>query len=182
MTSCLLQCTPSRFQNGVYSIRKEFASSGSKFFPFRVDPFSEGKKNNCNRVASPESVSIPCILQNIPHHSSIDKTWLITSYHNGNQSTIGLCHTEKKTLRTFRRTNLSVCMAGPFPMTWLNYLWSFFYILYTFLFGIQNGCLANTLFALDPSNSVIKRLWWTITRAVKIYHQNSLGIRMTSTS
>ena len=27
----------------VYSRRKEF---GSKFFPFRVDPFSEGSKNN----------------------------------------------------------------------------------------------------------------------------------------
>ena len=27
---------------GVYSKRKEFAPLGSKFFPFRVDPFSEG--------------------------------------------------------------------------------------------------------------------------------------------
>ena len=27
-------------RKGVYSIRKEFASEGSKFFPFRVDPFS----------------------------------------------------------------------------------------------------------------------------------------------
>ena len=26
---------------GVYSKRKEFAPKGSKFFPFRVDPFSE---------------------------------------------------------------------------------------------------------------------------------------------
>ena len=28
-------------QIGVYPIRKEFAPSGSKFFPHRVDPFSE---------------------------------------------------------------------------------------------------------------------------------------------
>ena len=27
---------------GVYSKRKEFPPLGSKFFPFRVDPFSEG--------------------------------------------------------------------------------------------------------------------------------------------
>ena len=27
----------------VFSKRKEFAPRGSKFFPFRVDPFSEGK-------------------------------------------------------------------------------------------------------------------------------------------
>ena len=26
----------------IYTIRKEFAPKGSKFFPYRVDPFSEG--------------------------------------------------------------------------------------------------------------------------------------------
>ena len=31
-----------RSVKGVYSIRKEFAPKGSKFFPYRVDPFSEG--------------------------------------------------------------------------------------------------------------------------------------------
>ena len=30
----------------VYSKRKEFAPFGSKFFPFRVDPFKKGGKNN----------------------------------------------------------------------------------------------------------------------------------------
>ena len=30
---------------GVYSIRKEFAPSGSKFFPYSVDPYLEGTKN-----------------------------------------------------------------------------------------------------------------------------------------
>ena len=29
---------------GVYSLRKEFAACGSKFFPYRVDPFSEGDR------------------------------------------------------------------------------------------------------------------------------------------
>ena len=29
-------------EKGVYSKRKEFAPKGSKVFPFRVDPFSEG--------------------------------------------------------------------------------------------------------------------------------------------
>ena len=31
-------------EKGVYSIRNEFAPRGSKFFPYRVDPFSGGKK------------------------------------------------------------------------------------------------------------------------------------------
>ena len=30
------------FLKDTYSKRKEFAPLGSKFFPFRVDPFSEG--------------------------------------------------------------------------------------------------------------------------------------------
>ena len=29
-------------EKGVYSIRKEFAPRGSKFFPYRLDPISEG--------------------------------------------------------------------------------------------------------------------------------------------
>ena len=31
----------SPFWKGIFSKRKEFAPNGSKFFPFRVDPFSE---------------------------------------------------------------------------------------------------------------------------------------------
>ena len=30
------------FCKGIYSIRKEFASCRSKFFPFRVEPFQKG--------------------------------------------------------------------------------------------------------------------------------------------
>ena len=40
---------------GVCFKRKEFAPKGSKFFPFTVDPFSEGRQSN---FVSPESVSI----------------------------------------------------------------------------------------------------------------------------
>ena len=41
---------------GVYSKRKEFASKGSKFFPFREDPFQKGDKTI---FTSPEGVSFP---------------------------------------------------------------------------------------------------------------------------
>ena len=34
------------------------AERGSKFFPFRVDPFSEGRQNSFDKVASFESVSV----------------------------------------------------------------------------------------------------------------------------
>ena len=48
----------------------------------------------------------------------------------------------------------------------LHKKWSFFFFFF-FLYNvfvfvlIQHGCLANIVFALDPSNSVIKRLWCT---------------------
>ena len=44
--SFLHSCTPSSFESGFYSKRKEFALKGSNVFPFRVDPFSEGSKDN----------------------------------------------------------------------------------------------------------------------------------------
>ena len=31
-------------EKGIYSERKEFAPKGSKFFPFRVDTFAEGRQ------------------------------------------------------------------------------------------------------------------------------------------
>ena len=37
----------------------ESALKRSKFFPLRVDPFSEERQNNFGRVVSPESVPIP---------------------------------------------------------------------------------------------------------------------------
>ena len=46
VTSCLFFCTLSLFKKGVYTKRKEFAPLGGKFFPFMVDPFSEGRQNN----------------------------------------------------------------------------------------------------------------------------------------
>ena len=44
---------------GVYSKRKEFAPKGSKFFPFRVDLISEGRKNTFDRFIFLEGVSVP---------------------------------------------------------------------------------------------------------------------------
>ena len=35
--------TSTTYCNGVYSKMKEFARKGSKYFPFRTDPFSEGR-------------------------------------------------------------------------------------------------------------------------------------------
>ena len=58
----LLFCFPAHHSpcwKRVYSKRKEFAPMGSKFFPFRVDPFSEGRQNNFDRVASPERYQFP---------------------------------------------------------------------------------------------------------------------------
>ena len=43
-TSHLLYYTPSPFLKGSSLKGKLFASFRSKFFPFRVDPFSEGKQ------------------------------------------------------------------------------------------------------------------------------------------
>ena len=57
MTSCFVSCKPGPFCKRIYPKRKEFATVGSKFFHFRVDPFQEGGKN-IDGVASPESVSI----------------------------------------------------------------------------------------------------------------------------
>ena len=44
--------------------RKEFAPTETKFFPFSVDLFPEGKQNHFNKVASLETVSFPlkCII------------------------------------------------------------------------------------------------------------------------
>ena len=50
------------FWSGLYSKRKEFAPFGSKFFSFRVDPFSErdwyaGKQTGCHRSCLPRKSS-----------------------------------------------------------------------------------------------------------------------------
>ena len=54
MTPCLLSCPPVTFLKGDLP-----RGRGSKFFPFREDALSEGKQNNFDRVASPESLFIP---------------------------------------------------------------------------------------------------------------------------
>ena len=50
VTSCLLSCKPSPFW-------KRGLPKGSKLFPFWVDPFSEGRLNNFDIVASPDNAS-----------------------------------------------------------------------------------------------------------------------------
>ena len=74
VTFCLLSCTPSPFWKGCNLNRKnllpvfffmfDFLCTKSlltrriKFFPFRLDPFSEERQNSIDRVASLERVSI----------------------------------------------------------------------------------------------------------------------------
>ena len=54
MNICLFSCTQDPLWKGIYSVRKEFAPTGSKFFPYRVDPLSEGQFPwKC--ISSPES-------------------------------------------------------------------------------------------------------------------------------
>ena len=45
-------------EKGIYSMRKEFAPSGSKFFPNRLDAFSEGKEIALTEMSPPETVSV----------------------------------------------------------------------------------------------------------------------------
>ena len=61
LTSCLLSCRQIPSKKGVLSKRKEFAPMGSKFFPFRVDPFLEGRQNTFCRVATLEMHQFPVI-------------------------------------------------------------------------------------------------------------------------
>ena len=56
---------------------------GSKFFPFRVDPFSEWKQKHFDRVATPESVYIPgnmqiILMQNMLDMLTEEKTSFVT--------------------------------------------------------------------------------------------------------
>ena len=55
-------CTLRPFSKGVYLERKEFASKGSKFFPFNVDHFSEGRQNNSDSVNSHAVYPFPLTL------------------------------------------------------------------------------------------------------------------------
>ena len=46
-------------ERGDFCKRTEFASNVCKFFPLRVDPFSEGSQNKFDKVISAECISIP---------------------------------------------------------------------------------------------------------------------------
>ena len=107
-----VSCTPGTFWKGVCSkrkefaplgpfwkvvcsTRKEFAQKGSQFFSFRVDPFSEERQNNTDKVAAPESIpdslkSRPTLLSWLLSHcsqASDDHTNNSTVIVNSNKST-----------------------------------------------------------------------------------------------
>ena len=58
MVFCLLSCTSIHSDKG-FTFKGKNLLPRSKFFPFSVYLFSEGRQNNFDRVVSPESVSIP---------------------------------------------------------------------------------------------------------------------------
>ena len=59
------------FLNTNLFLKGVFSKRGANFFPFRVDPFTEGGINTFERVASLESVSIP-----------LKNSHLIMTYHH----------------------------------------------------------------------------------------------------
>ena len=60
MSSCLAVLHTKPLLKGVYAKRKEyFFPTGNKFFPFRIDTFSEGRQNNFDRIVSPEKYQFP---------------------------------------------------------------------------------------------------------------------------
>ena len=75
VTSCSLNCKTCCFWKGVDSIRKEFAPSGSKFFPYREDPISEKGQNKYDIVTAPESICIPFKRNVSVYYFNVDETW-----------------------------------------------------------------------------------------------------------
>ena len=59
VTYCLLSCTPNPSKKGSTLKGKHLLPSGSKCFPFRVDPFLGGIKKHFDSVTALESVTIP---------------------------------------------------------------------------------------------------------------------------
>ena len=57
MTSCLISCALIPFRKKLYRKKKEHYLR-SKFFPFRVEAFSDGDKNNFDIVTALESVLV----------------------------------------------------------------------------------------------------------------------------
>ena len=70
----------------------------------------------------------------------------MTIYGHLSIYSIIICDIQTKMYRLYRKITVYV---------------HFLYNLYFFVW-IQHGCLANMFFALDPSNSVIKRLWYNL--------------------
>ena len=50
---------------------------------------------------------------------------------------------------------MAIILYNLYIFVWIHHLWSFLHNLYIFA-QTQHGCLANTVLALDPSNSVIR--------------------------
>ena len=68
MTYRFLYCTLGPFRKEVYPKRKEFASAGCKFFPFRVNLFSgawyvEGRQNKSDSNAYLKVYQFPLIIR-----------------------------------------------------------------------------------------------------------------------
>ena len=80
VTLFLLFCTLWPFWNGVYFKREEFAPQGSKFFPFNVDPLSEGRQKMLT-VAFPQTVSIPLNFSKI-EIEGLTSSWLSCGTHD----------------------------------------------------------------------------------------------------
>ena len=90
MTSCLPDCTATPFWKRVYSIRKEFAPVGSKFFPYRIDPFSERDKTILT-IAFPEMYLFPLKPKRRCSQSSIDIVYTIRQYNENNFILLKYC-------------------------------------------------------------------------------------------
>ena len=66
----------------VFSKKKEFASLGSKFFPFRADPFSEGSRYKFDTVALPYFQLLKFTLFSVHIESSLQSEYLFESIEN----------------------------------------------------------------------------------------------------
>ena len=88
------------FRKGVYSKRKEFAPTGSKFFPFRVDTvFQMGGKNSLTELPPLKVYSLPLNFMS----TEVSKAAVVYHYtptlENGEHIALGLsvhpsvCHT-----------------------------------------------------------------------------------------
>ena len=80
------------------TVRKEFAPSGSKFFPSRVNPFAEAMQSDLDRVVFPESVAIFRIFRKCGHFSC--NIWTLCSRHPSESLFYLALYTEEVKLQT----------------------------------------------------------------------------------